>query len=79
MPRDNSGVVIGERGALVTDSGINGAMAKQIQERVRQLTDKPLNYVGHPLLQNFHRLNVLSTYETLIKEREASEVITHTG
>jgi hypothetical protein len=29
-PRDNSGVVIGSRGALVIDAGINGEMARQI-------------------------------------------------
>ncbi len=69
-------------------------MARQIQQRVRELTDKPLlylfstNYHGdhtfgnyafprpasrvNPLLQNFHRLNVLSTYRALIKERGIS-------
>jgi hypothetical protein len=41
----NNGVIIGSRGALVIDSEINGAMARQIQEGVRQLTDKPPPYI----------------------------------
>jgi len=44
-PRDNSGVVIGSRGALVIDSGINGEMATHIQDTVRKLTDKPILYL----------------------------------
>jgi hypothetical protein len=42
IPHDNSGVVISSRGALLVDSGINRKMARQIQDRVWQLTDKPL-------------------------------------
>jgi hypothetical protein len=32
MPRDNIGMIIGARGALVIDSGMNGGMARQIQD-----------------------------------------------
>jgi hypothetical protein len=35
-PVDNSGFVVGERGALVIDAHINGAMARQIQAAVRR-------------------------------------------
>jgi cyclase len=51
MPRDNSGVVIGSRGALVIDAGINADMAGQIQDRVRELTDKPILYLVNT---NYH-------------------------
>ena len=38
-PVDNSGFVVGERGVLVIDAHINGAMARQIQAAVRAVTD----------------------------------------
>ena len=44
-PVDNSGFVVGERGVLVIDAHINGAMARQIQAAVRQVTDKPILYL----------------------------------
>jgi cyclase len=37
-PRDNSGCVIGEDGALVIDAGINGETARKIQKMVQQIT-----------------------------------------
>jgi cyclase len=52
MPRDNSGVVIGSRGALVIDAGINGEMAQEIQRRVRKLTERPILYLVNT---NYHR------------------------
>jgi hypothetical protein len=51
MPRDDSGVVFGSRGALVIDAGINGEMARHIQDRVRKLTDKPILYLVNT---NYH-------------------------
>ncbi len=44
-PVDNSGFVVGERGVLVIDAHINGAMARQIQDAVRAVTDKPILYL----------------------------------
>ena len=41
-PIDNSGFVVGERGVLVADAHINAAMARQIQEAVRAVTDRPI-------------------------------------
>lgn len=59
IPRDNSGVVIGSRGALVIDSGINGSMARQIQACVKLLTDKPLLYVANT---NYHGDHTFGNY-----------------
>jgi cyclase len=59
IPRDNSGVIAGSRESLVIDSGINGAMARQIQERVRQLTDKPLSYLVNT---NYHGDHTFGNY-----------------
>ena len=59
MPRDNSGVVVGSRGALVIDAGINRTMAGQIQEHVRRLTDKPLLYLVNT---NYHGDHTFGNY-----------------
>jgi cyclase len=53
-PKDNNGVVIGERGALVVDAVINGAIARQIQEQVRRLTDKPVRYLVNTTYHGDH-------------------------
>jgi len=37
---DNAGFVVGERGVLVIDANINGTMARQIQDAVRNITPK---------------------------------------
>ena len=44
-PVNNSGFVVGERGVLVVDACLNGAMAMQIQEEIRRVTDKPILYL----------------------------------
>jgi cyclase len=53
-PKDNNGVIIGERGALVIDAGINGDIARQIQHIIQQLTDKPLLYVVNTTYHGDH-------------------------
>lgn len=59
MPRNNSGVVIGSKGALAVDAGINGAMAKQIRALVKRLTEKPLLYVVNT---NYHGDHTFGNY-----------------
>jgi len=58
-PVDNSGFVVGERGVLVIDAHINGAMARQIQAAVRQVTDKPILYLVNT---NFHGDHTFGNY-----------------
>jgi cyclase len=41
----NSGCIIGSDGVLVVDAGINGAVARHIQNVVRTLTTKPILYL----------------------------------
>lgn len=48
---DNAGFVVGRKGVLVIDAHISIAMAKQIQERVREVTDKPIRYLVNT---NYH-------------------------
>ena len=58
-PVDNSGFVVGERGVLVIDAHINGAMARQIQAAVRRVTDKPILYL---INTNFHGDHTFGNY-----------------
>lgn len=48
---DNAGFVVGEKGILVIDAHICLAMARQIQERIREVSDKPLLYLVNT---NYH-------------------------
>jgi len=48
---DNAGFVVGEKGVLVIDAHISIPMARQIQERVREVTDKPIRYLVN---SNYH-------------------------
>ncbi len=48
---DNAGFVVGEEGVLVIDAHISIPMARQIQARVRQVTDKPIRYLVN---SNYH-------------------------
>ena len=48
---DNVGFVVGDRDVLVVDAHINPAMGRQIQERVREVTDKPIRYLVN---SNYH-------------------------
>jgi cyclase len=48
---DNAGFVVGEKGVLVIDARIATPMARQIQERVREVTDKPLLFLVN---SNYH-------------------------
>ena len=56
---DNSGFVVGERGVLVIDAHINGAMARQIQAAVRKVTNKPILYLVNT---NYHGDHTFGNY-----------------
>jgi len=58
-PIDNSGFVVGEKGVLVIDAHIDGAMARQIQARVREVTHKPILYL---ININFHGDHTFGNY-----------------
>ncbi len=74
-PVDNSGFVVGERGVLVIDAHINGAMARQIQVAVRRVTNKPILYLVNT---NYHGDHTFGNYafpaETrIVAHRETAE------
>ena len=58
-PVDNSGFIVGEKGVLVIDAHINGAMARQIQAAVREVTDKPILYLVNT---NYHGDHTFGNY-----------------
>lgn len=58
-PVDNSGFIVGERGVLVVDAHINGAMARQIQDAVRRVTTKPILYL---INTNYHGDHTFGNY-----------------
>jgi len=48
---DNAGFVVGDKGVLVIDAHISIPMARQIQARVREVTEKPIRYLVN---SNYH-------------------------
>lgn len=54
MPKDNNGVIIGSDAALVIDAGINGAIARHIQDVAHSLTDKPIRYLVNTTYHGDH-------------------------
>ncbi|MEZ5839425.1 MAG: MBL fold metallo-hydrolase [Hyphomicrobiales bacterium] len=58
----NTGVIIGDDAVMVIDTQATPAMAGQVIERIRSVTDKPVKYV---VLSHYHAVRVLgaSAYE----------------
>ena len=52
----NSGVIVGDDSVMVVDAQATPVMALEVIERVRKVTDKPINYV---LLTHYHAVRVL--------------------
>lgn len=52
----NSGVIVGDDGCIVFDAQATPAMARNVIERVRSVTDKPIRHV---VLSHYHAVRVL--------------------
>ncbi|GGF41337.1 oxidoreductase [Aliidongia dinghuensis] len=52
----NTGVVIGDDGVMVIDARATPLLARDLIERIRQITDKPIRYV---LLTHYHAVRVM--------------------
>ena len=52
----NTGVIIGDDGVMVVDAQATPVMAKQVVEKIRGVTDKPVKYV---VLSHYHAVRVL--------------------
>lgn len=52
----NTGVIIGDKSVMVIDAQATPRLAGKVIEKVRTLTDKPINYV---VLTHYHAVRVL--------------------
>ncbi len=52
----NTGVIIGDNGVMVVDAQATPVMARQVIDKIRTVTDKPIKYV---VLSHYHAVRVL--------------------
>ena len=74
---NNTGFVVGERGVLVIDAHISVPMARVIQQRIREVTDRPLRYLVNLNYHADHTFgNCAFPAETLvIQQRRTAELV----
>jgi cyclase len=53
-PKDNNGLVIGRRAALIVDAGITADVSGQIQALAAELTDRPVRYLVNTTYHGDH-------------------------
>jgi len=70
----NSGVIIGEKFIMVSDATATPAMAQDLIQRIRQVSDKPIKYV---LLTHYHAVRVLGA--SAYAAEGATEIIASRG
>src|SRR3954462_7808956 len=70
----NSGVIIGEKFIMVSDATATPAMARDLIERIRTVSDKPIKYV---LLTHYHAVRVLGA--SAYFDEGATEIIASRG
>ncbi|WP_245225797.1 MBL fold metallo-hydrolase [Streptomyces smyrnaeus] len=54
VPKDNNGLIVGTKAALVVDSGITPGIGRHIQEVAAELTDKPVRYLANTTYHGDH-------------------------
>jgi glyoxylase-like metal-dependent hydrolase (beta-lactamase superfamily II) len=76
----NTGIVIGDDAVLVADTQATPAMAADVIRRIREITDKPINYV---VLTHYHAVRVLgaSAYQPqqIVASHDTYELIVERG
>jgi glyoxylase-like metal-dependent hydrolase (beta-lactamase superfamily II) len=76
----NTGVIVGDKGAMVIDTQATPVMAQDVIARIRQVTDRP---VTHILLSHYHAVRVFgaSAYgaHTIIASRDTYDLIVERG
>jgi glyoxylase-like metal-dependent hydrolase (beta-lactamase superfamily II) len=76
----NTGIVVGDDAVMVIDTQATPAMAQDVIRRIREITDKPVNYV---VLSHYHAVRVLgaSAYrpEHIIASRDTYDLIAERG
>jgi len=66
----NSGIIVGDDGVIVVDAQATPALAGEVIERVRKVTDKPIRYV---VLSHYHAVRVLGASAYKAQEIIASQ------
>src|SRR5919198_1421322 len=76
----NTGVVIGDRSVMVIDTQATPVMAQDVIRRIRQVTDKPIQYV---VLSHYHAVRVLGasgySAQEIIASQDTYELIAERG
>jgi glyoxylase-like metal-dependent hydrolase (beta-lactamase superfamily II) len=54
LPKDNNGLIVGEKAALVVDAGITPGVGRHLQEVVREITDVPVRYLANTTFHGDH-------------------------
>src|SRR5689334_25202900 len=66
----NTGVIIGDDAVLVADTQATPAMATDVIRRIREVTDKPIQYV---VLTHYHAVRVLGASDYRAEQVLASQ------
>ena len=76
----NTGIIIGDDAVMVIDTQATPVMAQDVIRRIREVTDKPIQYV---LLSHYHAVRVLgaSAYgaEHIIASEDTRDLIVERG
>lgn len=54
IPKDNNGLIVGEKAAMVIDAGITPSVGRYLQEVVHGITDKPIRYLANSTYHGDH-------------------------
>jgi cyclase len=54
IPKDNNGLIVGDKAAMVIDGGITPSVGRHIQEVVGKITDKPIRYLANTTYHGDH-------------------------
>ena len=76
----NSGIVIGDESVMVIDAQATPSLARQVIEKVRSVTDKP---ISHLVLSHYHAVRVLGASEykanNIIMSSKARSMVVERG
>ena len=76
----NTGIVVGDEGVMVIDTQATPIMAQDVIRRIRQITDKPIQFI---VLSHYHAVRVLGAAaygaENIIASQDTYDLIAERG
>lgn len=66
LPKDNNGLIIGSRAALVVDAGITPGVGRYLLGVARELTDKPIRYLANTTYHGDHTFGNVAFGEDVV-------------